>query len=139
MGAALPRMLLLLASCALPVIACASPAFARTAATTVDGDAITEDQIKQRTKLDFLSTHKEEARQHVIDELTDDEMKIREAAKCGFNPTDADVGSAFAQMCSRMRVTPEQLIKSLEGQGIGIDTLKQRIKADLARATLTRH
>jgi peptidyl-prolyl cis-trans isomerase SurA len=37
-----------------------------------------------------------------------------------------------------MRVAPEQLTKSLEGQGIRLDTLKNHIKADMARASLAR-
>ena len=37
-----------------------------------------------------------------------------------------------------MRITPEQLTKSLEGQGIRLDTLKQRIKAIIARRSLFR-
>jgi peptidyl-prolyl cis-trans isomerase SurA len=35
--------------------------------TTVRGEAITEYDIEQRTKLNFLSTHKQAARQDVID------------------------------------------------------------------------
>ena len=50
--------------------------------------------------------------------------------------TDADVDDAFAQMCAHMRTTPEQLTKTLEGQGVRVDTLKRRIKADLARGAL---
>jgi hypothetical protein len=57
-------------------------------------------------------------------------------ASPGFNLANAQVDSAFVEMCSRMRVAPEQLTKSLEAQGIRLDTLKKRIKADMARASL---
>jgi peptidyl-prolyl cis-trans isomerase SurA len=116
----------------------ASPAHAQTVAVMVNGEPITDYDIEQRTKLNFLSTHKQSARQDVIDELADDMRRIKEAAKYGINPTSADVDGAYAQMCSRMRVAPEQLAKSLEGQGIRPDTLKKRIKADMARLSLVR-
>src|SRR5437016_10662230 len=41
-------------------------------------------------------------------------------------------------MCTRMRITPEQLTKSLESQGIRSDTLKARIKADMVWTSLVR-
>jgi peptidyl-prolyl cis-trans isomerase SurA len=74
----------------------------------------------------------------VINELADDKRKIKEAKKYSVAPTSADVDGAYVQMCSRMRITPEHLTKSLEGQGIRLDTLKQRIKADMTRASLVR-
>ena len=116
----------------------ALPAHAQTAAVTIYGEAITEDDIEQRTKLNFLSTHKQSARQDVINELADDKNKIKEAQKLGVDLANAHVDDAFAKMCLRMRVAREQLTKSLEGQGIRLDTLKNRIKADMARAVLVR-
>jgi peptidyl-prolyl cis-trans isomerase SurA len=41
-------------------------------------------------------------------------------------------------MSGRMRVTPEQLTKSLESQGIRPETLKARIKADMVWTSLVR-
>jgi peptidyl-prolyl cis-trans isomerase SurA len=117
----------------------ASPAHAQTtAAVTIYGDSITEDDIAQRTKLNFLTTHKQSIRQDVISQLADDMDKIKEAERSGIDLANAQVDKAFADMCSRMRVEPEQLTKSLEGQGIRLDTLKKRIKADMARASLAR-
>ncbi len=133
-----PRCALTFAmNCALTImLPCASPSHAQTAAVTIHGEAITEDDIEQRAKLNFLSTHKQSARQDVINQLADDLDKIKEAEKSGFDLTNAQVDKAFAEMCSRMRLAPEQLTKSLEGQGIRLDTLKKRIKADMARASL---
>jgi peptidyl-prolyl cis-trans isomerase SurA len=105
---------------------------------TIYSEPITEDEIERRSKLNFLSTHKQSARQDVISQLAEDMEKIKEAEKSGFGPTDSQVDRAFAEMCSRMRIAPEQLTKHLEGQGIRLDTLKNRIKADMARASLAR-
>jgi len=41
-------------------------------------------------------------------------------------------------MSARMRITPEQLTKSLEVQGIRSDTLKARIKAEMVWTSLVR-
>jgi hypothetical protein len=108
----------------------------RAQAVTVDGESITEDEIEQRTKLDFVSTHKPSVRQDVINELADDKDKIKEAEKLGVDLGDARVDNAYAQMCSRMHIAQEQLKKSLEGNGVNLDTLRKHIKADMARASL---
>ena len=104
----------------------------------VNGEPITEYDIEQRSKLDFISTHKQPARQDVINELTDEKVKIKEAKKFGVDPSSSDIEQSYAAMSTRMRITPEQLTKSLEGQGIRPDTLKARIKADMVWTSLVR-
>ena len=104
----------------------------------VNGEPITEYDIEQRSKLDFISTHKQPARQDVINELTDEKVKIKEAKKFGVDPSSSDIEQSYAAMSTRMRITPEQLTKSLEGQGIRPDTLKSRIKADMVWTSLVR-
>jgi peptidyl-prolyl cis-trans isomerase SurA len=120
------------------MLTCALPAHAQTAAATINGEPITEDDIEQRAKLNFLTTHKQSARQDVISELADDMDKIKEAQKSGFDMANVQVDNAYAQMCSRMRIAPGQFKTILEGQGIRIDTLKSRMKAAMARASLAR-
>jgi peptidyl-prolyl cis-trans isomerase SurA len=131
-----PRRLGCAAALALAV--CASPSHAQSVAIMVNGDPITTYDIEQRTKLNFLSTHKPSDRQQVINDLVDEKLKIKEAKKYGVDPTSTDVDQAYASMSSRMRITPEQLTKSLENQGIRPDTLRQRIKADMVWTSLVR-
>jgi peptidyl-prolyl cis-trans isomerase SurA len=116
----------------------ASPSHAQTVACMVSGEPITDFDIEQRSKLDFISTHKAPARQDVINELIDEKVKIKEAKKFGVDPNSTDIEQAYGQMSSRMRITPDQLTKSLEGQGIRPDTLKNRIKADMVWTSLVR-
>jgi len=85
-----------------------------------------------------VSTHKPSVRQDVINELADDKDKIKEAEKLGVDLGDAQVDNAYAQMCSRMHITREQFRKALDGNGLNLDTLKHRIRADIARASLAR-
>jgi peptidyl-prolyl cis-trans isomerase SurA len=119
-------------------MACASPSHAQSVAVMVNGDPITSYDIEQRSKLNVLSTHKPADRQQVINDLVDEKLKIKEAKKFGVDPTSTDIDQAYASMSSRMRITPEQLTKSLESQGIRPDTLKERIKADMVWTSLVR-
>jgi len=136
----LQRLPLLAAGCAvaLALMAGATPSYAQSVAVMVNGEPITNFDIEQRTKLDFLSTHKQPTRQEVIEELIDQKVKIKEAKQFGVDPSASDVDSSFAEMSTRMRITPDQLAKSLESQGIRPDTLKQRIKADMVWTSLVR-
>jgi peptidyl-prolyl cis-trans isomerase SurA len=135
----LPRLWTLLGcATALILIGGAPPSHAQTIACMVSGEPITDYDVEQRSKLDFISTHKPPARQDVLNELIDEKVKIKEAKKFGVDPTSSDIEQSYAAMSSRMRITPEQLSKSLEGQGIRPDTLKARIKADMVWGSLVR-
>ncbi|MGD0849118.1 MAG: peptidylprolyl isomerase, partial [Bradyrhizobium sp.] len=74
----------------------------------------------------------------ILNELSGELDVIKKAQMVGVGSTDAEVDRAYLRMCSRMRITPEHLTKSLESQGIHPDTLKQRMKADMARTSLVR-
>jgi peptidyl-prolyl cis-trans isomerase SurA len=114
------------------------PAQAQTVAVMVNGDPITDFDIEQRTKLDFVSTHKQPSRQEVLNELIDEKVKIKEAKKFGVDPGVADIDQAYSQMSQRMRITPDQLTASLEKQGVRAETLKQKIKTDMVWGSLVR-
>jgi peptidyl-prolyl cis-trans isomerase SurA len=104
----------------------------------VNGEPITTFDIEQRSRLIQISTHKTPARQQVIDELIDEKVKVREAKKYGVNPTSSDIDQAYANMGARMRMSPDQLTKSLASQGVRPDTIKSRLKADLVWGSLVR-
>jgi peptidyl-prolyl cis-trans isomerase SurA len=120
------------------LIGCASPLHAQSVAVMVNGEPITNYDIEQRSKLMFLTTHKPASRQQVVDELIDEKVKIREAKRFGVEPTSSDIDQSYAAMSSRMRITPEQLTKSLESQGIRPDTLKARMRAEMVWTSLVR-
>lgn len=110
---------------------------AQAVAVMVNGEPITQYDIEQRSKLNALS-HKAATRQQVIEELIDEKVKIKEAKRFGVDPSSSDIDSAFAQMSSRMRTTPDALAKTLEAQGIRPETLKARIRADMVWGSLVR-
>ena len=78
---------------------------AQSIACMVTGEPITNLDIEQRTKLNFLTTRKQMPRQEVIDQLIDEKVKIRDAKKFGVDPTASVVDQSFAQIGSRMRLS----------------------------------
>ena len=74
----------------------------------------------------------------MINELIDEKVKIKEGKKFGVDPTSSDIEQAYTAMSTRMRITPDQLTKSLESQGIRPDTLKARMKAEMVWTSLVR-
>ena len=128
------------AACALAIVLPGSvkPAQAQTVAVMVNGEPITDLDIEQRMKLDFISTHKQPTRQEVVDELINEHVKIKEAKKFGVDPSSSDIDEAYGQMSQRMRITADQLSASLEKQGVRPETLKAKIKSDLVWGSLVR-
>jgi peptidyl-prolyl cis-trans isomerase SurA len=120
------------------VLLCASPSRAQSVAVMVNGDPITTFDIDQRSKLNFLTTHKTADRQQVINELVDEKLKLKEGKRFGVDPSASDVDQSYAAMSGRMRITADQLSKSLESQGIRPETLKARLKADMVWTSLVR-
>ena len=88
---------------ALVLMAGGSPLQAQTVAVMVNGEPITNYDIEQRGKLNFLSTRKAPVRDEVINELIDEKVKIKEGKKFGVEPTSSDVDQSYGQMASRMR------------------------------------
>ena len=134
-----PLALILGGSMALTLLAGLwSPTHAQQVACMINGDPITNFDIEQRSKLMMLSTHKMPDRQQVLNELIDEKVKLREGKKFSIDPSASDVEQSYAGMSGRMRITADQLTKSLESQGIRPDTLKARIKADMVWSNLVR-
>lgn len=98
---------------------------------------ITEDDVDQRTKLDLLLAQKQVGREEVINELSEDSFKIVKAEGAGLL-SDALVDKALADMCSRLSVAPADLMKTLEKKGIRLDSLRKRLRSDVARERLAR-
>ncbi len=132
------RSLVLGCATALVLMAGGSPLQAQSVAVMVNGEPITNYDIEQRSKLNFLTTRKQAPRQDTINELIDEKVKVKEGKKFGVEPTASDVDQSYAQMASRMRMPAEQLSKTLESQGIRPDTLKARLKAEIVWTSLVR-
>jgi peptidyl-prolyl cis-trans isomerase SurA len=118
--------------------ATASPAVAQSVVVIVNGEPITAIDIEQRTKFIQLSTQKTASRQDVLNELIDEKLKVKEAKRWGIDIPDSEVDNSFTSMAGRMRLSGEQLTQNLAKSGVGPNTLKTRIRADLAWQALVR-
>jgi peptidyl-prolyl cis-trans isomerase SurA len=135
------RIRSLIAGCAIAFAVLAgggSPLHAQSVAVLVNGEPITNYDIEQRTKLIALTSQKQASRQEVIDQLIDEKVKLKEGKKYGVDPTSSDVDQSYSGMSQRMRITADQLTKSLESKGIRSDTLKARLRTDMVWTSLVR-
>jgi peptidyl-prolyl cis-trans isomerase SurA len=115
-----------------------SPSRAQNIVLMVNGEPITDFDIEQRSKLDQLTTQKVPTREQVINELIDDKVKMREGKKYGVDPGVSDINQSYEGMAQRMRITPDQLTKSLESKGVRPETLKARMKSEMVWTSLVR-
>ena len=128
---ALRRLMIGAALAILAAAAMPARADAQTVVVVVNGDPVTNYDIEQRSKLAQLGTHKVPPRQEVIEELINEKLKIQLLKRYNIDGIDKDVDSAFANMARRMRSTPKDFADTLAKQGVMIETLKSRMKADL--------
>jgi peptidyl-prolyl cis-trans isomerase SurA len=104
----------------------------------VDGVPITELDVSQRAKFIEMSTHKPPTRQEVLDSLIDEILELREAKRYTIDPAASDVNDAFADVASKMGADPQKLTQILTAGGASAETLKQRLRAQMAWTSLVR-
>ena len=107
-------------------------------AALVDGQPITTTDIDHRTKFIEMSTHKTPTRQEVIDGLTKEILDIHEAKRHAIDPSNSDVDDAFNGIATTMNLDAQKLAQILTNGGASTDTLKQRLRAQMARSRLAR-
>jgi peptidyl-prolyl cis-trans isomerase SurA len=134
----LSRVFLLALGAGLILIGGGAPSHAQNIVVMVNGEPITDFDIEQRSKLDTLTTQKTPSRQEVINELIDDKVKIKEGKKYGVEPSSSDIDQSYSGMASRMRISPDQLTKSLAVKGVRPETLKSRMRAEMVWTSLVR-
>lgn len=132
------RLFLLALGAGLLLIGSPAPSRAQSIVVMVNGEPITDFDVEQRTKLDTLTTRKQPSRQAVINELIDDKVKIKEGKKYGVDPSASDLEQSYSGMASRMRLTSDQLTKTLALKGVRPETLKSRMKAEMVWTSLVR-
>ena len=98
----------------------------------VAGEAVAESEIEQRTRLWATIPRKPYTHEQVIAELREEKRKIREAREAGVEIPSSEIDLEYARMARRMNVTVTQLTENLAQEGIGPETIKHRIHADIA-------
>jgi peptidyl-prolyl cis-trans isomerase SurA len=114
------------------------PARAQQVVLFVNGSPITDLDITHREKFMEMSSHKKPARQEVINSLVDEILELKEAARYSLDPSDADVQQAYNNVAENMGGDAQKLTQILTAGGASEDTLKHRLKAQIAWTTLVR-
>jgi peptidyl-prolyl cis-trans isomerase SurA len=105
-----------------------APAFAATVKITVNGQPITDLQIAQRQALHKL----ERSATSASDELINEAIEIGEAKRLGFTVAETDVDTAVLQLARNLKLSSSNLEKVLTSNGVGIATLRDRLRATIA-------
>jgi peptidyl-prolyl cis-trans isomerase SurA len=104
----------------------------------VDGEPITALDIEQRAKFIQMSANKTPSRKEVLDGLIDEILEVREAKRFNIVVPDSEVDNAFAGVGSRMGADAAKLTQTLIKGGASAETLKHRLRAELAWNALVR-
>lgn len=123
----------LIALMALGIVAAAQPAAHADSSirVLVNDKPITSFDISQRARLIALTGGKG-GEKAATEELINQILQVREARKRGIVITDARVDAALTQIGQGMKMTLAQLKQALGSQGVGMDTLRERIRAQIA-------
>jgi peptidyl-prolyl cis-trans isomerase SurA len=104
----------------------------------VDGEPITALDIEQRAKFIQMSANKTPSRKEVLDGLIDEILEVREAKRFNIVVPDSEVDNAFAGVGNRMGADAPKLTQILIKGGASEETLKHRLRAELAWNALVR-
>jgi peptidyl-prolyl cis-trans isomerase SurA len=126
LGAALVG-LALSASMALPALAATK--------VEVNGEAISDSQVAQRLKL--FAIEGKSGQKAAMEELINEALMMQEAKRLGITVTDSQVDEALLNVARNIRVSQDNLRKLLQDRGVNIDTLKARLRANIAWGQVT--
>ena len=108
----------------------AAPAGAATVKVTVNGTPITDVQISQRLAL--MKLEHRGGQKDATDELVNEALQIQEAKRLGFTISDSDIDGAVLQLARQLKLSASNLTKVLTNSGVGMQTLRDRLQANLA-------
>jgi peptidyl-prolyl cis-trans isomerase SurA len=121
---------------AILTIGAAMPTVAQSARVTVNGTPITDLQVAQRQKLFALEGNGGGAK-GATEQLIDEAIQISEAKRLGITVSNAQIDDALLQIARNMNVGQERLVSMLQQGGVGMDTLKDRLRAAIAWNAIT--
>jgi len=85
-----------------------------------------------------MTTNKAPPRKEVLDSLIDEILEINEAKRFTLEISDAQVDEAFLSVAKHMNGDAQQLAQTLTSKGASADTLKRRLRAQMAWTSLVR-
>jgi len=119
-------------------VAAVSGARAQQIVALVNGQPITALDVEHRSKFIQLSTKKAPPRKEVLDGLIDEILEINEAKRFTLEISDAQVDEAFSNVARSTAGDAQKLAQVLASSGASADTLKRRLRAQMAWTSLVR-
>jgi peptidyl-prolyl cis-trans isomerase SurA len=117
------------------VMGVAAPASAATVKVNVNGEGITDFQIAQRLRLFTLEG--KSGNRAAMEELVDEALMMQEAKRLGITVSDSEVDTAVLNIARNIKVSADKLKEILSQAGVGMDTLRDRMRASLAWRQVT--
>ncbi|HEY8577469.1 MAG TPA: SurA N-terminal domain-containing protein [Devosia sp.] len=121
---------------AMLLLAPAMPAMAQSTQVTVNGTPITDFQVAQRQRLFALEGNSGGAK-GALEQLIDEAIQIAEAKRIGVTVSNAQIDEAMLQIARNMKISQDRLVATLQQGGVGMETLRDRLRAAIAWNAVT--
>jgi len=119
----------------LALLLLAVPASAATVRVKVNGDPITDIQIAQRQAL--MTLEGKRGQKAAVDELVNEALELQEAKRLGFTVAETDIDDAVLGLARQLKLSVSNLNKVLTDRGFGMQTLRDRLRAQIAWSKVT--
>ena len=119
----------------LTLVLAAVPAEAATVKITVNGRPITDVQIAQRVALQKLEG--KASTKAATEELINEALELAEAERLGFTVSETDIDNGMVDIARNVRMSASNLARVLTDNGVSMDTLRARLKANIAWSKVT--
>jgi peptidyl-prolyl cis-trans isomerase SurA len=103
---------------------------AATVKVKVNGDPITDIQISQRQAL--MKLEGKSSQQAATQELINEALELQEAKRLKLDVSEAEIDDAVLQLARQLKVSLTNLQKVLTDNGVGLQTLRDRLRANIA-------
>ena len=104
----------------------------------VNGQPITTLDVEHRSKFIQLSSKKPATRKEALDSLIDEILELTEAKRFSIEVAESDVDNSYASIATHMGIDTQKLTQLLVNAGASEDTLKRRLRAQIAWTGLVR-
>jgi peptidyl-prolyl cis-trans isomerase SurA len=123
---------------AMPLMGFSTAARSQQVVLFVNGQPITTLDIEHRAKFIQLSTKKPATRKEAVESLIDEILEVAEAKRFNIDVPDSEVNNSYNNIATRMGIDGPKLTQVLVNAGASEDTLKHRLRAQLAWNNLVR-
>lgn len=112
---------------------------AESVAAVVNDTVVTTFDVRQRMKLMLISAGRRlptealpQLQQQAMTDLIEEKLKLQETAKFELEIEDSEIRSEIGLMAAQSNLTYEQLVQTLQAEGISINSLQDQIRASIA-------